>query len=191
MTVNTRVIRMLLEDNNATSIPIRDDLRIQILPDISSLSRCAKHQFAAFIADRGILVVWDDQPEELINRVDRIEKGLMTMIWSARVEDDYSEKEKRSARVSVHELDLVSSEEGAVEQPRRLVLLHSITVATTLCLMIVTLGAGFRKIAVELALDNSYIRLALLVTVPLTMWVSFFFFQALVGNVFQIFGPIS
>ncbi|KAG9963913.1 hypothetical protein KCU61_g3421, partial [Aureobasidium melanogenum] len=191
MTVNTRVIRILMENNDGSSIPIRDDLRIQVLPNISYLSRCAKHQFAAFIADRGILVVWDDQPENLVNRVDRIEKGLMAMIWSIRAEEDYSEKESKTTNVSVHELDITESEEGSTEKPRRIVLLHSITTALTLCLMIVTLGAGIRKMVIEISLDHSYTRLALLATLPPIMWVAFFFFQAIIGNLFQIFGPIS
>ncbi|KAI4717821.1 hypothetical protein E4T48_05997 [Aureobasidium sp. EXF-10727] len=190
MTVNTRVIKILVQDNNQSSIPIGDDLRIQVLPDISYLSRCAKHQFAAFIADRGILVVWDDKAENLIDRVAKIEKGLMQLIWSIRAEEDYSEKEK-SDRVSVHEMDITASEEDLTEKPRRIVLLHSITTAVTLCLIIVTLGAGYRKIVQEIALDKSYIRLALIAVFPVTIWVSFFFFQALVGNIFQIFGPIS
>ncbi|KAH0030048.1 hypothetical protein KCU78_g3175, partial [Aureobasidium melanogenum] len=191
MTVNTRVIRILMENNDGSSIPIRDDLRIQVLPNISYLSRCAKHQFAAFIADRGILVVWDDQPENLVKRVDRIEKGLMAMIWSIRAEEDYSEKENKAGNVSVHELDINESEEGSTEKPRRIVLLHSITTALTLCLIIVTLGAGIRKLVVEISLDHSYTRLALLATIPPIMWVAFFFFQAIIGNLFQIFGPIS
>ncbi|KAG9691954.1 hypothetical protein KCU95_g7525, partial [Aureobasidium melanogenum] len=190
MTVNTRVISILLANNDGVSIPIRDDLRIQVLPDISHLSRCAKHQFAAFIADRGILVVWDDKPENLVRRVDIIEKGLMAMIWSFDVEEDYPEKEKSSG-VSIHEVDTIASEEGSTEKPRRLVLLHSITTGLTLCLMIVTLGAGIRKLVVEIQWDHSYTRLALLATLPPIMWVAFFFFQALIGNLFQIFGPIS
>lgn len=94
MTVNTRVISILLANNDGVSIPIRDDLRIQVLPDISYLSRCAKHQFAAFIADRGILVVWDDKPENLVRRVDIIEKGLMAMIWSFDGEEDTQRRRK-------------------------------------------------------------------------------------------------
>ncbi|KAJ9651380.1 hypothetical protein H2201_009278, partial [Coniosporium apollinis] len=42
---------------------------------------CQKHQFAAFIADRGILIVWDDEPKKLIGRVERLEQALVTMIW--------------------------------------------------------------------------------------------------------------
>lgn len=113
MTVNTRVIRILLENNDGNSMPIGENLRIQVLPDISYLSRCAKHQFAAFITDRKTLIVWDDQPEELINRVQKIENRLMAMIWSDCVDEEYSEKDKKDSSVSVHEIDITASEEGA------------------------------------------------------------------------------
>ncbi|THZ76381.1 hypothetical protein D6C84_08822 [Aureobasidium pullulans] len=191
MTVSTRVISILLQESDCSFIPIGDDLRLQILPDMSCLSRCAKHQFAAFIADRRILVVWDDQPENLIARAEKIERGLMAMIWSSDAADEYNEKGNKDSRVSVHELDIADSEEGLAEKPRRIVLLHSITTALTLCLIIVTLGSGYRKIVKEVAYDNSYTRLALLATAPVTIWLAFFFFQALIGNIFQIFGPIS
>lgn len=191
MTVNTRVIRILVRESEQGYIPIGEDLRLQILPDMSCLSRCAKHQFAAFIADRGILVVWDDQPGNLISRAQKIEKGLMEMIWSSNAEGEYVEKGEKSSRVSVHELDITNSEENLAEKPRRVVLLHAITTSLTLCLIIVTLGSGYRKIAKEIAYDNSYTRLALVATAPITIWLAFFFFQALIGNIFQIFGPIS
>ncbi|KAH0367056.1 hypothetical protein KCU65_g4911, partial [Aureobasidium melanogenum] len=130
------------------------------------------------------------KPENLVRRVDMIEKGLMAMIWSFEAEENYSEKEKSSG-VSIHEVDTIASEEGSTEKPRRLVLLHSITTGLTLCLMIVTLGAGIRKLVVEIQWDHAYTRLALLATLLPIMWVAFFFFQALIGNLFQIFGPIS
>jgi membrane glycosyltransferase len=190
MTINTRVIRLLVQGNDQASIPISENLRLQVLPDISYLSRCAKHQSAAFIADRGILVVWDDQPEKLISRGRSLEKSIMDLIWNMDTEQEFSEK--KSAGVSVQELDVIGGQEDmTTEKPRRIVLLHSITTALTLCLIIVTLGAGYRKIVQEIMLDGSYMRLALIATAPVTIWVSFFFFQALIGNLFQIFGPIS
>jgi membrane glycosyltransferase len=192
LTVNTRVIRLLVQSCDQTSIPISEDLRLQVLPTMSDLSRCAKHQFAAFIADRGILVVWDDQPEKLISRAQALEKGIMDLIWSMDGEQEFSEKNEKSGAVMVQELDIDGSQEDLrTEAPRRIVLLHSITTAATLCLIIVTLGAGYRKLVMEIALDHSYIRLALIAVFPPTIWVSFFFFQALIGNIFQIFGPIS
>lgn len=191
MTLNTRMIRLLVHGSDQSSIPIGRNLKLQVLPDISYLGRCAKHQFAAFIADRGILVVWDDQPEDLISRAQALEKSIMDMIWSSHDDQELSEKNEKSGNVSIEELDITGSQEDLAEKPRRIVLLHSITTALTLCLIIVTLGAGYRKMVQEIALDNSYTRLALIATAPPTMWVAFFFFQALIGNIFQIFGPIS
>jgi hypothetical protein len=92
MTINTRVIRLLVQSNDQASIPISENLRLQVLPDISYLSRCAKHQFAAFIADRAILVVWDDQPEKLISRGQSLEKSIMDLIWNMDSEQEPSEK---------------------------------------------------------------------------------------------------
>ncbi|THZ35155.1 hypothetical protein D6C90_07453 [Aureobasidium pullulans] len=132
MTVNTRLIRLLIQGSDQSSIPISGKLRLQVLPDVSYLSRCAKHQSAAFIADRGILVVWDDQPENLISRAQALEKSIMDMIWNMNTEQEFSEKGNKSNGVSVREVDIT-----------------------------------------------------------VTIWVSFFFFQALIGNIFQMFGPIS
>ena len=186
LTINTRAIKIIIQASNQISIPISEKLRLQVLPDVASISRCAKHQFAAFIADRGILVVWDDQPEKLISRAQALEKGIMSLIWTK----DVSEKGDPSSGVSFQELN-IGSQEDLIEPPRRIVLLHAITTALTLLLIIVTLGAGYRKICMEIALDHSYIRLALIATAPVTIWISFFFFQALIGDVYQILGPIS
>jgi membrane glycosyltransferase len=191
LTINTRVIRILIQVNDQSSIPISENLRLQVLPDMSHLGRCAKHQFAAFIADRQVLVVWDDQPEKLIRRAQALEKSIMDLIWNMDAEQEISEKGNKSSGVSVHELQSSESQEDLSEKPRRIVLLHSITTAITLCLIIVTLGAGFRKLALEIATDHTYIRVALVATAPVTIWVSFFFFQALVCGIFQMFGPIS
>jgi hypothetical protein len=191
MTVNTRLIRLLVQGSDQSSIPISEKLRLQVIPDMSYLSRCAKHQSAAFIADRGIMVVWDDQPENLISRAQALEKSIMDMIWSLQGDQQFSEKLNMSGTVSVQELAITGSEENLSEKPRRIVLLHSITTAITLCLLIVALGSGYRKITIELKLDGSYTRLALVAAFIPTMWLSLFFFQALIGNIFQIFGPIS
>jgi hypothetical protein len=172
LTINTRVIRILIQVNDQSSIPISENLRLQVLPDMSHLGRCAKHQFAAFIADRQVLVVWDDQPEKLIRRAQALEKSIMDLIWNMDAEQEISEKGNKSSGVSVHELQSSESQEDLSEKPRRIVLLHSITTAITLCLIIVTLGAGFRKLALEIATDHTYIRVALVATAPVTMWVS-------------------
>ena len=191
MTVNTRVIKLFLHNNDRPYVPLKNGLRLQVLPDISYLPRCQKHQFAAFIADRGLLVVWDDEPRHLLDRAHKIEKSLMEMIW----DDSSSIDEKKEGSVAVHEVDGSDSasdlEANGLEKPRNVVLYQAILCALTIALSIFCLGLGIRVLVVEMMNDHSYIRMALLCVLPLQFWVGLFFFQSLIGNLAQLIGPIS
>jgi hypothetical protein len=191
MTVTTRVIKLFLNRHTADYVPLRDGLRLQVLPDMSYLPRCQKHHFGAFIQDQQILVVWDDQPKMLLARAERIEQSLMEMIWSGAEE---AEDEKKMAEVSTVELGMESGsdvEAAPVTETRPLRLINAVMVALTMCLLISALGAGWRNLAEEVSIDGSYTRLALLVFVPAQLFVSLFFFQVIVGNLSQMLGPIS
>ena len=114
MTVNTRVIKLFLHNNDKPFVPLKKGLRLQVLPDISYLPRCQKHQFAAFIADRGILVVWDDEPKHLLDRAAKIKQALMEMIWDAGSDD--GSDDKKEGGVEVNEVGSDDDVEiGAVE----------------------------------------------------------------------------
>lgn len=191
MTVNTRVIKLFLHGNDSPFIPIRSGLRIQVLPDMSYLPRCAKHQFAAFIADRGILVVWDDDPRHLIKRATDIEQALMKMVWRQEGEEEEVSEKEKTAEVNIDVISADSEEAGALEKPRRIVLTQAITGAMTLALLITVMGTGWRKIALEIATDGSYIRIAFVLCIIPQCWLSLFFYQAVVNNLAQLFGPIS
>lgn len=61
MTVNSRVIKTFLSwAPNAVDVPLKNGLRVQVMPTMDDLVRARKLQFAAFIAHDGLLVVWDD-----------------------------------------------------------------------------------------------------------------------------------
>ncbi|KAK5727507.1 hypothetical protein LTR15_003403 [Elasticomyces elasticus] len=190
MTVNTRVIKLFLHSNDRPYVPLKGGLRLQVLPDMSYLPRCQKHQFAAFVADRGILVVWDDEPKHLLDRAMKIEKALMEMIWDDGSDD--GDEKKDNGSVMVRE---VGSEEdvelGTVEKPRPIVFMMPITSAFTLGLTVLAVGSGWRLIALETFVDSNYIRIAFALCIPLQIWLALFFFQALVGNIAQIVGPVS
>ncbi|CAK3736195.1 hypothetical protein CB0940_11695 [Lecanosticta acicola] len=192
MTVNTRVIKLFLHNNQRPYVPLKNGLRLQVLPDISYLPRCQKHQFAAFIADRGLLVVWDDEPRHLLDRAHKIEKALMEMIWDDATSDDYDEK--KDGNFTVNEVsadDDDAVERGTIEEPRRVVLWQAVLSGFTLLLTFFCLGTGFKAVAVETIIDHNYIRLAFILVVPLQCWLALFFFQSLVNNISQLIGPIS
>lgn len=166
MTVNTRVIKILLHNNNLPYVEIQKGLRVQVLPDISYLPRCQKHQFAAFIADRGILVVWEDQPKKLLERIKNIEAALMDMIWQ---EGEDGDDEKKEASYEVYELE---DPEAAEEKPRKTVLIQALITACTMIVTCAAIGSGWREIAVQLQVDGDYIRLAFAAVVIPQVWLS-------------------
>lgn len=192
MTVNTRVIKLFLHNNDKPYVPLSNGLRLQVLPDMSYLPRCQKHHFAAFVADRGILVVWDDEPRHLLDRASKIEQALMQLIWDKPAgEEDGNEKKEPGV-----EVDEVAAEQADIEAaydqaPRKIVLYLPIISACTLCLVVVAIGTGWRSIAIQLWYDSYWPRLAFILCAIPQMWLALFFFQALVGNVAQLIGPVK
>jgi hypothetical protein len=182
------VVKIFLTDISKAYVPLPGGLRLQVLPDFSWLGGCQKHQFAAFIADRGILVVWADNPRQLLERADSIQKSLMQVVWDAEGQAD----EKKNDMVQITEVEAEEDlEQNSPGRDRQLMMFMPVTGALTLLLTFGALGGGLRQLAFQTAVDGNYVRFILvIVTVP-QLWLALFFFQALVGDVFQIFGPIS
>jgi hypothetical protein len=176
--MNTRVVKLFLRGRDVEFVPLDDGLRLQILPTISDLPQSKKHHFAAFIRDSSTLVVWDDDPNEILGRAQNIEDRLMKTIWkqSGDEEDEkpaVNPRSKTGSRApSVYRPDVggASDQEKLVEPPRRIVLVQPMIAAATLVLVIVAIGGSLRQVAVEIAIDNGYIRLALLVVAPFQIW---------------------
>jgi hypothetical protein len=194
MTVNTRVINVILASRRTSYdyIPLPDGLRLQVLPSMRELPRCQKHHFAAFIQDLQILVVWDDEPKKVLARAEALERQLMKMIWGTgdQEEDEAEGEGEKGQGVDIDEAP-IDLEAAANSPDRRIKLTSALTVALTLALSLSTIGIGYRALAFEIATDKSFIRLALIVVSPLQVWVGYFFFQTIIINFFEIFGPIS
>ncbi|KAI1462789.1 glycosyl transferase family group 2-domain-containing protein [Annulohypoxylon moriforme] len=198
MTINTRVINVILASRRRTYdyIPLSDGLRLQVLPSMRELPGCQKHHFAAFIQDLQILVVWDDEPKKVLARADALEAQLMKMIWGhgGEQEEQEEEKDERADKNQGVDVDVTGMDlEAAAPEPeqRRTKLSSPCIVGATLALCICCMGLGLRSLAYEVETDGSYVRLALIAVIPVEMWVAMFFFQSLITNLFQTFGPIS
>lgn len=188
MTVNSRVIKTFLQwSPDAVDVPLMNGLRVQILPTIDDLPRARKHQFAAFVASEGLLVVWDDDALHLVQRAKAIESELMELVWRTGSEEEEDEK-KGGPAVGEVEID---EESGEIKPEMRPVhMLNTYLVSLTLILVTVSLGAAFRQLAIEVSVDGSYTRLALVALFPVQIFFTLFFAQVIFGCLAQIFGPI-
>jgi hypothetical protein len=203
MTVNTPVVRALLgsicSQTNLGFVPLPDGLQVQILPTMTGLPRGQRHHFAAFIEDARLLVVWDDDPEQLLVRARDLEQRFIEIIWGKgekeEEEDDVAadEKKAKAPMQSTHELGLTPEEveEALAKDARPVKLQSAFMVALTMMLSITCLGLGWRALAYQCAVDGTYIRLALIAVGPVQFFLSMFFFQTIIGNCFQLFGPNS
>ncbi|EFX01856.1 hypothetical protein CMQ_4927 [Grosmannia clavigera kw1407] len=186
MTVNSRVIKTFLQwTPNAVDVPLLNGLRIQILPTVEDLARARKHQFAAFIASEGLLVVWDDDAMHIVSRAKDIETELMGLVWRSGSNDDEDEK---GGLVTDYEIDEESGEVKAEKRPIHL--MNTWLVTFTIILVTLSLGAAWRQLAIEVSVDNNYIRLALVALFPIQIFFTLFFAQVIIGCLAQIFGPI-
>jgi len=171
MTINTNVISIFVSSQPGDYASLQRGLSVQILPNISYLSGCLKHQFAAFIRDRGILVVWDDDPEKIIEHTIQLETLLMETVWNNGA--NYADEEKELTAERIDEISsLESLEEGqGPEEKRPLMFISPTIVAGTVALLFSCLGLGWRKIAIEIAVDGNYMRLGLVIFSPLVFFV--------------------
>ncbi|KAB5554547.1 glycosyl transferase family group 2-domain-containing protein [Coniochaeta sp. 2T2.1] len=197
MTVNTPVVRAILRAIRRTRadvnfVPLSEGLQVQIIPTMTDLPRSKLHHFAAFVEDAGLLVVWEDDAGALLDRVQFLEVQLVEMIWGEGPnEAEEGIDEKTAVHPEVDEIDPADLEDALAREHRPVQLTSAAMVGLTLALCITCLGLGWRALVIEISVDGSMTRLALLAVTPVQLFVSLFFFQALVGNLFQIFGPIS
>lgn len=178
ISIKDRVVTVLLSQPDLVYIPIQDNLRLQIVPDVEYIPRCQRSQGAAFCKNQDMLVVWGDSVDATEQRADKYLKQMVEVFSQGF--GTYSEKEKDT--VMVHEMPMdgseyaysgdVDPEEVSQEPRRKIVLIQAVLTGLTLLLIVAAIGAGFRQIAIEIGIDHSYIRLAFVIVVPLQMWLA-------------------
>lgn len=201
MTVNTRIIKLFLRRENIAYVPLEGGLRLQILSNVSQLPQCQKHHFAAFMKDSAILVVWDDDPNHILDRVQNIEDQLIDMIWKEASTEDETSTPRPTSRMPSRvpstmnlkgfNADIEAFDEKMIQPPRQIVLIQPVLTALCLILLIAAIGSGWRQIAVEVKVDKAWTRVAFAAVVPFQCWLALFFMQSVAGCIAQMIGPIS
>lgn len=168
MTVSSKMIKIFLECSpDAVDVPLRNGLRVQVLPTLEDLKRARIHQCAAFIATEKLLVVWDDEARNLMARAQLIEDELMELVWK---ENNDEEDQGNMADDYGIEID----EETGLPFPgkRPTMLLNGIYTSITLTLMMVFVGLSLRAISIEMKIDKGYIRVLFVLIQPIQCFFS-------------------
>ena len=160
-------------------LALANGLRLQVIPDITFLPRCQVHQFAAIVQDSGMLIVWDDNPPELIKRADMMLEQIMDIFRPKdldEAEDEKAPAKHQSVMITTEAVDGDSENgyprEQLVEQKRKIVLIQPLQSALTLLITIAAMGSGWRQLALETMTDHAYMRFVLIVVMPLQFWLA-------------------
>jgi hypothetical protein len=165
MTVTTKVIDLILSRTSTTYVEIESGTRLQIVPNFTGLPYCQRNQSAALIASHSMLLVWEDDPQRLLSRTQSINEALVTLM-----NDDAIEK---SAASDFSDSDGASSHsEDSPEQPRRLVLWQTCYISIAVCMLMVTIGSGWRLVIIEQSAVPNWFRLFFILALPAQVWLS-------------------
>jgi len=106
----------------------------------------------------------------VIPRAKAIESELMDLVWKTGDPEDI-EDEEASAKQGPLVVDTeIDEETGEYTSKRPTNIQNSVLVAITLLIISVMLGAGFREIALEIAVDHGWQRLAFLSLTPIQIF---------------------
>ncbi|QDS70380.1 hypothetical protein FKW77_009162 [Venturia effusa] len=191
MTVNSRVIKTFLDCSpDAVDVPLTNQTRVQVLPQIQDLASAKKNQNAAFIASEQLLVVWDDDAMNLMPRAKAIEEELLRLVMGTVVDEKAEDEDgiKKGPQVVEVELD---EETGEYVSKRPTNIMNSNLVGVTLAIIVVLMGLGCRSLAAEIKVDMDYTRLAFLALTPVQIFFTLFFAQVIVGSIAQCIGPVK
>ncbi|EXJ56310.1 uncharacterized protein A1O5_12577 [Cladophialophora psammophila CBS 110553] len=197
LTVSTSVVDIFLRSYESDHVRLQNGHQVQVLPDMRGLLRCRTHRYAAFIKDVKILLVWDNDPTNLIQRTEKLEDQLLKHLWNLHLSNQHvkpslsgSPSDGSTHRHTAEDVD--SAEEGPGHAPKRTVVLaQAYVTALTAALGIVGISFGWRDLVMEIRLDQTYSRLTLILLAPLELWLGWFFYQSVFTNLLQLFGPVS
>jgi hypothetical protein len=169
LTINTRVINAFLTWPDAVEVPLSDGQTIQIVPEVKDLFRARRHQYAAFIASEGILVVWDDDNNHLMERAAAIEDELVRFVWLRGQADEFAGKED-NIRNDQYSTDEEAGSLGVSKRPIHYY--HCFLVACNICIIMTLQSLGWQQIVGDIIHLKSWISLAFLAMTPINIFLS-------------------
>ncbi|KAJ9112322.1 hypothetical protein QFC19_000742 [Naganishia cerealis] len=194
--LSSPIIRTILADfvgEREAQFTINANSRIQVLDSINLLGQARKHQYAAFIRDESVLCVWSDNVKTVLSEAEALEDALLDFIWNAGTRKKrHLDNDENLGHLEIKEEDIGREEGEWSANDRRPVMLYAPLVSgLAIILNCVFVASGVRNLIKESLLDANYIRFALMATVPFGFLLATFFCICVIGNLWQMFGPIA
>ncbi|RYN80176.1 hypothetical protein AA0117_g3140 [Alternaria alternata] len=202
-----------------TELMFQNGSQIQIfesMAEVATSSTIRKFQYAALIRQERLLLVWHDDLGAILSQAMEIESRILALVWGTSKNpfsgfdsaiqssanstlggstvDFAIDGKKDDVEVNAEEVegDLEKADGPSESLARPLIFTSSIFVGLAMVLIIVlVIGLGNKAIILETMTDHFYPRILLVLTEP--MWISFglFFVVVVMGNIFEVFGPIT
>jgi hypothetical protein len=173
MTINTRMLDLILSRTALPYVQIQLGKRLQIVPDFNALPFCQKNMSAAFVASHQALVVWEDDPKRLLDKAQGLQDAMIKMVWGNGVANMTDKTIVKSIGIVLKEYDeSLDDYEEHPEQPRRIKLWQSLYTAIAICMLTVAIGSGWRQVAIQQIQDPNWSRLLFLIVIPAQAWLS-------------------
>lgn len=190
MIMSNSTIEELIRHNPSwtTFIPLDINTNVQILDTIVAIQHAKKLQHAAFIRDLRVLLVWGEF-SEMMPRANKLQNLMVDHIWSSK------EKRLLVSEYSVSECDSASDCEASISLPtvssRPVRVLTPVMVCASMVLGFCLLGLGVKALLRDVFLSGNFMKIGLLLTLPITFLFASFFCLVVVGIPFQLLGPIT
>lgn len=177
-------------DESVVVVPVKKDVRIQVVDTMLEVARARKSQSCAFVRESDCLVMWTEEPMALVELAERLQTDLLEFIWAGgnSLVREAALREQHNLEKSSADLE---SGPGDQSSDRKVILIQPFIICFSMMLVLTFVGFIIRSLLVECLTDHIYYRVALLIFVPWTVFASMFFCNAVCGNLVLLFGPIN
>ncbi|KAJ3283405.1 hypothetical protein HDU79_009093, partial [Rhizoclosmatium sp. JEL0117] len=185
----TAVVRRASPESTVITMPNGDKVQLFESLDAMAKGNVRRLQWAAFLRQENALLVWADEIAHIIPRLKEFTLDLFKILDLDK--SFLMSHSDRTKSPNYHEvIDIASELESNASGPLRKpvywsLLLTSIALGVNIVVNVSVVG----DLVVDFLIDGNYWRLFYLLMIPLGIFMAHFFFQVVVGLVFNAFGP--
>ncbi|EOA91478.1 hypothetical protein ACJQWK_03494 [Exserohilum turcicum] len=201
-----------------TELMFQNGSQIQIfesMADVATSSTIRKFQYATLIRQERLLLVWHDELGAILSQAMEVESRILGLVWGtsknpfsgfdsavqssanstlggSTMDFDMGKKEDVEVLTEEVEGDLEKGTGPKESLARPLIFTSAIFIGIAIGLIVtLVIGLGNQAIIMETMTDHFYPRIALVLTEPLWVVLGLFFVVVLIGNFFEVLGPIT